>query len=184
MDTSSGLVNSVSQKFPHIPDLIALKENITNAFDQTPPPEGYDFENCDIFNVVKNPNAIIGNGIYKLNFNATVDIILQNTDCLLMKVRRILGVYMGMIFGRWAMEKANLISIMIQTSVFCGSDYGSSLVRFGWTVLLFQADNPGSWAFRCHIEAHFYLGMGVVFAEGIERIGPLPSSIMGCMSRN
>ncbi|KAL6339191.1 hypothetical protein AAG906_024342 [Vitis piasezkii] len=28
--------------------------------------------------------------------------------------------------------------------------------------------------------SHFYLGMGVVFEEGVERVGKLPSSIMGC----
>ncbi|KAK9230652.1 hypothetical protein WN944_023624 [Citrus x changshan-huyou] len=94
-----------------------------------------------------------------------------NANCLLMKVRHILGVYVGMIFGYWAMEKANLISIMIQASLFGGSDYGSSLVRFGWTVLPFQADNPRAWAFHCHIEAHFYLGMGVVFAEELRGLG-------------
>ena len=48
---------------------------------------------------------------------------------------------------------------------------GSSLVRFGWTVLPFQADNPRAWAFHCHIEAHFYLGMGVVFAEELRGLG-------------
>ena len=73
MDTSSGLSTVwVSHKFPYIPYLIALKENITDAFDQTSPPEAYDFENYDIFNVAKKPNATIGNGIYKLNFNTTV----------------------------------------------------------------------------------------------------------------
>ncbi|CAM8899830.1 unnamed protein product [Rhodiola kirilowii] len=50
---------------------------------------------------------------------------------------------------------------------------------YGWTALRFRADNPGTWAFHCHIEAHF-MGMGVVFEEGIERVGKLPSSIMGC----
>ncbi|GKD92361.1 L-ascorbate oxidase, partial [Tanacetum coccineum] len=51
---------------------------------------------------------------------------------------------------------------------------------FGWTALRFVADNPGVWAFHCHVEAHFFLGMGVVFAEGVEKIGALPPSIIGC----
>ncbi|KAK9230653.1 hypothetical protein WN944_023625 [Citrus x changshan-huyou] len=54
----------------------------------------------------------------------------------------------------------------------------------GWTELRFRADNPGAWTFHCHIESHFYVGMGVVFAEGIERLGALPSSIFeGCVHR-
>jgi FtsP/CotA-like multicopper oxidase with cupredoxin domain len=44
----------------------------------------------------------------------------------------------------------------------------------GWTALRFRADNPGVWLFHCHIEAHVYMGMGV------ERVGRLPKSIMGC----
>ncbi|KAK9990187.1 hypothetical protein SO802_025172 [Lithocarpus litseifolius] len=51
---------------------------------------------------------------------------------------------------------------------------------YGWTALRFKADNPGAWLFHCHIEAHFYLGMGVVFEGGIDKVGELPSSIMGC----
>ncbi|KAE8691244.1 hypothetical protein F3Y22_tig00110890pilonHSYRG00167 [Hibiscus syriacus] len=51
---------------------------------------------------------------------------------------------------------------------------------YGWTALRFRADNPGAWAFHCHIESHFFMGMGVVFAEGVEMLGKLPSSIMGC----
>ncbi|CBI21465.3 unnamed protein product, partial [Vitis vinifera] len=49
---------------------------------------------------------------------------------------------------------------------------------YGWTALRFRSDNPGVWAFHCHIESHFYMGMGVVFEEGVERVGKLPSSII------
>ena len=45
---------------------------------------------------------------------------------------------------------------------------------------MFRSDNPGVWAFHCHIESHFYMGMGVVFEEGVEGVGKLSSSIMGC----
>jgi hypothetical protein len=31
-----------------------------------------------------------------------------------------------------------------------------------------------------HIEAHVYMGIGVVFEEGVDKVGRLPSSIMGC----
>eukprot|EP00253_Pinus_taeda_P027935 PITA_27935 len=54
------------------------------------------------------------------------------------------------------------------------------LFPYGWTALRFKADNPGVWAFHCHLEAHFFMGMGVMFAEGIERVGRLPRSAMGC----
>ena len=51
---------------------------------------------------------------------------------------------------------------------------------YGWTAIRFQADNPGVWLFHCHVEAHLFMGMGVVFEEGIDRLGELPPSIMGC----
>ena len=54
------------------------------------------------------------------------------------------------------------------------------LYPYGWTALRFRADNPGVWLFHCHIESHFYMGMGVVFEAGIDKVGTLPKSIMGC----
>ncbi|RVW70000.1 L-ascorbate oxidase [Vitis vinifera] len=36
---------------------------------------------------------------------------------------------------------------------------------FGWTALRFVADNPGVWAFHCHIEPHLHMGMGVVLPK-------------------
>ncbi|KAI3451121.1 hypothetical protein Pfo_007786 [Paulownia fortunei] len=51
---------------------------------------------------------------------------------------------------------------------------------YGWTSLRFRADNPGVWAFHCHTQSHFYKGIRVVFEEGVERVGKLPTSIMGC----
>ena len=73
-------VNNGSFNFPHTPYLIALKENITGAFDPTPHPNGYDFVNYDIYNVANNTNATSSNSIYRLQFNTTVDIILQNAN--------------------------------------------------------------------------------------------------------
>ncbi|KAF9607819.1 hypothetical protein IFM89_001567 [Coptis chinensis] len=69
-------------------------------------------------------------------------------------------------------KKYNLVNPIMKNTV--------AVHPFGWTALRFVADNPGVWAFHCHIEAHFYMGMGVVFAEGVEKVGKLPSSIMGC----
>ncbi|CAI0555481.1 unnamed protein product, partial [Linum tenue] len=51
---------------------------------------------------------------------------------------------------------------------------------YGWTAIRFRADNPGAWFFHCHIESHFFMGMAVVFEEGIGMVGRLPSSVMGC----
>jgi len=46
--------------------------------------------------------------------------------------------------------------------------------------LRFVADNAGVWLFHCHIESQLYMGMGVVFEEGVEKVRKLPLEIMGC----
>ncbi|EOX92188.1 Cupredoxin superfamily protein isoform 2 [Theobroma cacao] len=177
-------VNNVSFTLPHTPYLIALKENLTHAFDQNPPPDGYDFVNYDIFKEQENKNATLGNGIYRLNFNSTVDIILQNANTMTKNNSEthpwhlhghdfwVLGYGEGKFDMFNDPRKYNLVNPIMKNTV--------PVHPYGWTALRFKADNPGAWAFHCHIESHFYMGMGVVFAEGIEKVGNLPSSIMGC----
>ncbi|XVF17195.1 hypothetical protein REPUB_Repub10bG0098300 [Reevesia pubescens] len=177
-------VNNVSFTLPHIPYLISLKENLTHAFDQNPPPDGYDFMHYDIFKVQENLNATSSNGIYRLSFNSTVDIILQNANT---KNRNNSETHPWHLHGHdfWVLgygegkfdifndpKKYNLVNPIMKNTV--------PVHPYGWTALRFKADNPGAWAFHCHIESHFYMGMGVVFAEGIDKVGKLPSSIMGC----
>ncbi|XP_028763496.1 L-ascorbate oxidase-like [Neltuma alba] len=177
-------VNNVSFTLPHTPYLVALKQNMTDAFDQTPPPDSYDFLGYDIFNVANNTNATTSNGVYRLKFNTTVDIILQNANTMNKNNSEthpwhlhghdfwVLGYGKGKFDINNDPKKYNLVNPIMKNTVPVHS--------YGWTALRFRTDNPGAWAFHCHIEAHFSMGMGVVFEEGIERLGKLPSSIMGC----
>ncbi|KAI4345214.1 hypothetical protein L6164_012356 [Bauhinia variegata] len=181
-------VNNVSFNLPLTPYLIALKKNITDAFDQSPPPDGYDFLNYDIYSVANNSNAKSSNGIYSLQFNTTVDIILQNANTMNKNNSEthpwhlhghnfwVLGYGKGKFDMYNDPRKYNLVNPIMKNTV--------AMHPYGWTALRFRADNPGAWAFHCHIEYHFYMGMGVVFEEGIERVGNLPSSIMGCGQTN
>ncbi|KAF6149208.1 hypothetical protein GIB67_026064 [Kingdonia uniflora] len=178
-------VNNVSFTLPHTPYLIALKENITNVFDQTPPPEAYnDMENYDIYKIPVNPNATSSNGLYRLKFNSTVDIVLQNANTMSANNSEthpwhlhghdfwVLGQGKGKFDPMNDPKEYNLVNPIMKNTV--------AVHTFGWTALRFIADNPGVWAFHCHIEAHFYMGMGIVLESGVEKIGKLPSSIMGC----
>lgn len=36
----------------------------------------------------------------------------------------------------------------------------------GYTILRFEADNPGFWLFHCHLEFHAEIGMALVFKVG------------------
>jgi FtsP/CotA-like multicopper oxidase with cupredoxin domain len=42
-----------------------------------------------------------------------------------------------------------------------------SVPRFGHAVLRFRANNPGIWAFHCHILWHLATGMMMQFASGM-----------------
>ncbi|GFZ18590.1 cupredoxin superfamily protein [Actinidia rufa] len=177
-------VNNVSFNLPHTPYLIALKHKLGHVFDQTPPPDGYDFVNYDISIQQPNVNATFSNSIYRLAFNSTVDIILQNANTMNPNNSETHPWHlhghdfwvMGHGEGKFDMysdpHKYNLVDPIMKNTV--------AVQPYGWTAMRFRADNPGVWAFHCHIESHFYMGMGVVFEEGIDKVGELPTSIMGC----
>ncbi|KAG9451604.1 hypothetical protein H6P81_011569 [Aristolochia fimbriata] len=177
-------INNVSFTLPHTPYLIALKQNLSGAFDPAPPPETYDYAKYNIYEVAPNTNASYGDGVYRLEFNSTVDVVLQNANTMNPENSEthpwhlhghdfwVLGYGEGKFDPAKDPTTFNLADPIMKNTV--------PLHPYGWTALRFLADNPGAWAFHCHIEAHFYLGMGVVFAEGVDRVGRLPNSIYGC----
>ncbi|XP_073289140.1 L-ascorbate oxidase [Primulina huaijiensis] len=176
-------VNNVSFSLPHTPYLIAFKEKLLHVFDKTPPPDGYD-PSHDIYTVAKNVNATTSNAAYRLEFNSTVDVILQNSNTMNPNNSEthpwhlhghdfwVMGYGLGKFNLSSDPKKYNYVNPIMKNTV--------AVHPYGWTALRFRADNPGTWAFHCHIESHFYMGMGVVFEEGVERLGKLPKSIMGC----
>ncbi|KAK3411651.1 hypothetical protein EUGRSUZ_I00386 [Eucalyptus grandis] len=159
-------VNNVSFTLPHTPYLTALKENLHHVFDQHPPPDRlHDFATYDIYRVVNNTNATSSNAIYRLKFNSTVDIILQNANTMTVNNSET---------HPWHLHGHDFWVLGYGTGKFDAENDPKN------PPLRFVADNPGVWAFHCHIESHFYMGMGVVFEEGVEKVGKLPSEIMGC----
>ncbi|KAM0936883.1 putative oxidoreductase [Dioscorea sansibarensis] len=177
-------VNNVSFTLPRTPYLIALKERLHNVFDQKPAPDTYDYKTYDIYQKPPNPNATRSNSIYRLKFNSTVDVVLQNANTLNDNNSETHPWHLhghdfwvvGHGVGKFDPEKDpkgfNLVDPIEKNTV--------AVQPYGWTAFRFRADNPGVWAFHCHIESHFFMGMGVVFEEGVHRVGKLPSSIKGC----
>lgn len=175
-------INNISSVLPHTPYLIAVKHGLKKTFDQFPAPENYKAYN--ISSPQSNQHASYGNPVYRWEFNSTVDVILQNANMLGNKSSEIHPWHLhghdfwvlahgdGAFDPQRDTEKFNLINPPMRNTV--------PLFPFGWTALRFRANNPGVWAFHCHVEAHFSMGMGVVFEEGVDRIGRLPTSIMGC----
>ncbi|TVT99795.1 hypothetical protein EJB05_54796, partial [Eragrostis curvula] len=177
-------LNNVSFELPHTPYLVAMTRGLLGAFDQRPPPETYAHQGYDIYGVQKNTAATVSNGLYRLQFGSVVDVVLQNANMLAPNSSEthpwhlhghdfwVVGYGMGRFDPAKDPENFNLENPAFKNTV--------AVHPYGWTALRFKADNPGVWAFHCHIEAHFFMGMGIVFEEGVERVGQLPPEIMGC----
>ncbi|KAJ0041299.1 hypothetical protein Pint_26656 [Pistacia integerrima] len=177
-------INNVSHTLPETPYLIAVKKNWLDVFDQTPAPEGYDYENYDIYSVQSNTNATTSSSIYRLAFNSTVDVILQNANTMTANNSETHPWHLhghdfwvlGFGDGQYDMENDdanyNLENPIMKNTV--------PLHPYGWTALRFQANNPGIWLFRCHIEAHYLLGMLVMFESGSWMVSEPPQANMGC----
>ncbi|CAN1263172.1 L-ascorbate oxidase [Linum perenne] len=177
-------LNNLSFALPTTPYLVALKQNLKGVFDQEPPPEKLDLTNYDIYSVAKNVNATLSNRIYRLEFNSTVEIVLQNSNTMTPNNSEahpwhlhghdfwVLAYGEGKYDPNRDREKYNLVDPIMKNTV--------PLHPYGWTAIRFRADNPGAWFFHCHIESHFFMGMALVFEEGSWMVGRLPSSVMGC----
>ena len=51
----------------------------------------------------------------------------------------------------------------------------------GYTIIRFNADNPGYWLFHCHLQFHSENGMGLVFKVGEEHdFPPIPELFPTC----
>eukprot|EP00253_Pinus_taeda_P003257 PITA_03257 len=177
-------VNNISLVTPPTPYLAAMKYKIQGVYDPTPLPDTYHPRDYNIYVPPPNPNTTEGNGVYVFELNSVVDVILQNANTLTVNISEIhpwhlhghdfwvLGYGDGVFDPLEDPKKYNLVNPPLRNTV--------ALFPYGWTALRFRADNPGVWVFHCHLEAHFFMGMGVMFAEGIEKLGRLPRSATGC----
>ncbi|KAG8388818.1 hypothetical protein BUALT_Bualt02G0164600 [Buddleja alternifolia] len=174
-------INNVSLVLPPTPYLGAIKYGPNNSFDQNPPPDSFN-DSYDISKPAQNQNSTYGNGVYMLDFNTTIDVILQNANALTTNVSEIhpwhlhghdfwVLAYGEGKFTEKEEKKFNLKNPPLRNTAV--------IFPFGWTALRFVADNPGAWPFHCHIEPHLHMGMGVVFAEGIERVSEIPIEAIG-----
>lgn len=174
-------INNLSLVLPATPYLGSIKYGLKNAFGQKTPPENFPI-NYDVMKPATNQNSSYGNGVYMLGFNTTVDVILQNANALAANTSEIHPWHLhghdfwvlGYGEGRFS-DKENNLNLknppLRNTAV---------IFPFGWTALRFVADNPGVWAFHCHIEPHLHMGMGVVFAEGVHLVGKVPDEALTC----
>ncbi|XP_024370174.2 L-ascorbate oxidase [Physcomitrium patens] len=178
-------LNNISHVARPTPVLAALKYNIRGAFDSEPPPD-FPIKDYDVFAPppTNYRNATSGSPVYVFTKDSVVDIIVQNANTLTPNNSEIHPWHLhghdfwilGYGEGQFDPEKDpaffNLVDPPVRNTV--------AVFPYGWVVIRFIANNPGAWPFHCHIEPHFHMGMGTVFAEGIEHIPELPTQTLGC----
>ncbi|XP_015873344.2 L-ascorbate oxidase [Ziziphus jujuba] len=175
-------INNISLVLPPTPYLGSIKYGLRNGYDKRRPPEGFPNE-YDVMKPPINPNSTTGNGIYVFSHGSIVDVILQNANALTENVSEI---------HPWHLHGHDFWVLGYGEGKFSEKDVGKFNLKnpplrntavifpYGWTALRFVADNPGVWAFHCHIEPHLHMGMGVIFAEGVNRLPKVPNEAFAC----
>lgn len=175
-------INNVSLALPSTPYLASIKHRLSSAFDVEKPPESFP-KTYDVMSPPLNPNTSQSSGVYTLEFNTTVDVILQNANALAANVSEIHPWHLhghdfwvlGYGEGRFTEKDAKSLNLknppLRNTAV---------IFPYGWTALRFVTDNPGVWAFHCHIEPHLHMGMGVIFAESVHLAKNIPKEAITC----
>ncbi|KAL1158503.1 hypothetical protein V6Z11_A08G228200 [Gossypium hirsutum] len=175
-------INNVSLVLPSTPYLGSIKFGLNNAFDQKSPPDNYD-SSYDIMKPAPNQNTTQGSGVYSITLNTTVDVILQNANALAKDVSEIHPWHLHghdfwvLGYGEGKFKDGDEKTFNLKNPPLRNT---AVIFPFGWTALRFVADNPGVWAFHCHIEPHLHMGMGVIFAQGVHRVGQIPKEALAC----
>ncbi|KAF8652092.1 hypothetical protein HU200_063038 [Digitaria exilis] len=179
-------INNVSMVLPATPYLGSMKLGLLNnsTLAATRPAETFS-RGYDVRQPPANPNTTAGANVYVLAHNATVDVVLQNANALAANVSEVHPWHLhghdfwvlGYGDGAYVGDDADVARLNLRDPPLRNT---AVIFPYGWTALRFVADNPGVWAFHCHIEPHLHMGMGVVFAEAVERVGKVPKEAVSC----
>ncbi|CAH8339570.1 unnamed protein product [Eruca vesicaria subsp. sativa] len=127
-----------------------------------------------------------GTKVYRLEFNATVQIIIQGTSVIAPESHPthlhgsnffVVGKGLGNFDPLMDPKKFNLVDPVERNTV--------NVPTAGWTAIRFIADNPGVWFFHCHLEVHTSWGLKMAFlvedGKGSnEKLPPPPSDLPKC----
>ncbi|KAK1365486.1 Laccase [Heracleum sosnowskyi] len=133
-----------------------------------------------------NLGTINGTKLYRLPYNSTVQLVLQDTGIIAPENHPIhlhgfnffaVGRGLGNFNPKKDPKKFNLLDPVERNTV--------SVPSGGWTAIRFLADNPGVWFMHCHLEVHTTWGLKMAFlvdnGKGPnESILPPPSDLPKC----
>ncbi|XP_074586289.1 L-ascorbate oxidase-like [Curcuma longa] len=175
-------INNVSLALPTTPYLGSMRYHLKNAFDTKKPPESFPSD-YDVMKPAKNQNTTQSTNAYVFQFNSTIDVILQNANAIAENVSEIHPWHLHghdfwvLGYGDGRFQKKDVSTFNLKNPPLRNTVV---IFPYGWTALRFIADNPGVWAFHCHIEPHLHMGMGVIFAEGVEYVRNIPREAITC----
>ncbi|KAL6126708.1 hypothetical protein ACLB2K_074754 [Fragaria x ananassa] len=156
-------VNNVSFVMPTIALLQAYYYRIKGVYtlDFPPkPPNPFDYTGTPPVNV----QTANGTKLYRLGYNSTVQIVLQDIAIILPESHPIhlhgfnffvIGTGLGNFDPDKDPKTFNLVDPVERNTV--------SVPTGGWTAIRFRADNPGIWFLHCHLEVHTTWGLKMAF---------------------
>ncbi|CAM6126865.1 unnamed protein product [Calypogeia fissa] len=174
-------INNISYVPTSVPVLGTLKYKGIEALGPVPPDKytvGYNISSLPSTN-----ETTVGSGVYVFNLNETVDVCIQNA----IPLNGHSEIHPWHLHGHdfWVLGYGN--GVFDESTDYDTLNYvnppkmnTASVYPDGWTYLRFVANNPGAWPFHCHIEPHFHMGMGVIFAEGVDSLPDIPEETLVC----
>ncbi|KAJ6984563.1 hypothetical protein D5086_017817 [Populus alba] len=156
-------INNVTFVMPTIALLQAHVFNISGVFtDDFPanPPTPFNYTGTQPTNF----QTVKGTKLYRLAYNSTVQLVLQDTGMLTPENHPVhlhgfnffeVGRGVGNFDPNKDPKKFNLVDPVERNTI--GVPAG------GWTAIRFIADNPGVWFMHCHLEVHTTWGLKMAF---------------------
>ncbi|KAJ1411295.1 Multicopper oxidase, type 1 [Sesbania bispinosa] len=156
-------INNVTFTMPTTALLQAHYFNIGGVFTTdfpANPPHVFNYTGAGPANL----NTSSGTKLYRLPFNATVQLVMQDTGIIAPENHPVhlhgfnffvVGRGIGNYNSKTDPKNFNLVDPVERNTV--GVPAG------GWTAIRFRADNPGVWFMHCHLEVHTTWGLKMAF---------------------
>ncbi|XP_059654721.1 laccase-14 [Cornus florida] len=173
----SSSINNISFVTPSMDVLQAYYYGIHGVFeDDFPrkPPKKFNYTGDNLPENLL--NTAFGTKALVLEYNASVELILQGTNVLVGDNHpihlhgysfHVVGWGFGNFDPRKDPSRYNLVDPPEETTV--------GVPNNGWVAIRFRADNPGVWLMHCHLERHQSWGMSMLF---LVKNGATPSTQM------
>ncbi|KAL5817125.1 hypothetical protein ACOSQ3_025503 [Xanthoceras sorbifolium] len=178
-------INNVTFVMPTVSLLQAHFFNISGVFtDDFPgnPPNQFNYTGTPLTNF----QTETGTKLYRLPYNSTVQLVLQDTGMIAPENHPIhlhgfnffaVGRGFGNFNPKKDPKKFNLVDPVERNTIGVPSG--------GWSAIRFRADNPGVWFMHCHLEVHTTWGLKMAFVVDngkgpSESLLPPPSDLPKC----